>query len=70
MKLAKITEKNDKELEALIADSRAKVASLVIDLRTKKVTNVKELNQVKKTLARALTVTRQRELKLQEEANA
>jgi ribosomal protein L29 len=70
MKLAKITEKNDKELEALITDSRAKVASLVIDLRTKKVTNVKELNQVKKTLARALTVTRQRELKLQEEANA
>lgn len=62
MKLAKITEKTDKELEALIADSRKKAAELVLNLRTQKVANIKELHLVKRTVARALTVKRQREL--------
>ncbi len=62
MKLTKITEKNDKELEALIAESQAKAAEIAINLRTTKVANVKELHAVKRTIARALTVKRQREL--------
>jgi ribosomal protein L29 len=62
MKLNKIVEKNDKELEALIAESRAKAAEIAINLRTTKVANIKELHEVKRTIARAMTVKRQREL--------
>ena len=62
MKVKEIAEKNPKELTQLINDQRAKLATLVVDLRTKKVSNVKEIAAVKKTIARALTIERQRAL--------
>ena len=69
MKLTKIVEKTDKELEALITEQQAKAADLVVNLRTQKVANVKELRSVKRTIARALTLKRQRELAALEKDN-
>ncbi len=69
MKLSKITEKSDKELETLLVEQKAKAAELVVNLRTAKVTNIKELHSVKRTIARVLTIARQRELKALEKNN-
>ena len=62
MKLKELTEKNDKELTQLIADQRSKVAQLYVDIRTKKVDNIKEIWAAKRTIARALTIQKQRTL--------
>ncbi len=62
MKLAEIVEKSDKELEQLISERRGRLADLQIEMRTKKVTNIKEIQTVKKAIAQALTIARQREI--------
>lgn len=61
MKMNEITQKNDKELQTLLADSRKQLASLAIDMRTKQVGNVKQIAAVKKTIARTLTALNQRQ---------
>jgi large subunit ribosomal protein L29 len=68
MKMRDIKEKNDKELLALIDETRKQLHDSRIDMRTKKVSNVKQIDSVKKTLARIMTEQRSRELK-QEEQN-
>lgn len=70
MKLNQITEKQAKELDLLIEDQRKALAGLIIDMRTKKVSNVKEIASVKRTIARALTIKRQREIAELETATA
>jgi ribosomal protein L29 len=67
MKLSEITTKTDKELETLIRTEREALANAVIDSRTKEVKNVKIINAHKKTIARALTVARERAIAGQEE---
>jgi ribosomal protein L29 len=66
MKLAEITKKTDAELFELIRSERAALASAVIDSRTKEVKDVKSLARHKKTIARALTIAREREIAAQE----
>lgn len=68
MKLADITKLTTKELAELITKERAALAQSVVDSRTKEVKNVKTINSHKKTIARALTISRERELAGQEEA--
>ena len=65
MKLKDIITKSDKELQSLVADSHKAIASLVIDMRTKEVKGVKQIAAHKRTVARALTILRQRELTAQ-----
>ncbi len=67
MKVKDIATKTDKELTALITDSRQQVNQLVIESRTKEAANVKAILAARKQLARALTISRQRELGNQEE---
>ncbi len=67
MKLNDIKGRTDEELTRLIEDSRKEFASAVIDMRTKEVKNVKAQTNLKKTIARALTVKRERELSATEE---
>lgn len=62
MKLADITQKSDKELATLITEQRQKLAQARTDLRTKQGGNVKEILALRKTVARVLTVQRQRQL--------
>jgi ribosomal protein L29 len=62
MKLAEITKKTDQELNDLIISERANLASAVIDSRTKEIKDVKSLIRHKKTIARALTIARERQI--------
>ncbi len=68
MKIADIKQKTDKELATMLIDSRKKLADAKVELRTKQVSNVKEIAALRKTVARVLTVQRERELS-KEEAN-
>jgi len=69
MKLAEITKKTDTELSELIKTERAALASAIIDSRTKEIKDVKSLSRHKKTIARALTIFRERAI-AQEEATS
>ena len=60
IKLIEITKKTDQELDQFIAAERAALASAIIDSRTKEVKGVKILSAHKKTIARALTIARER----------
>lgn len=68
MKLNDISKMATKELETLITNERAALAKAVIDSRTKEVKNVKALAGHKKTIARALTLQRERAIAQMEEA--
>jgi len=69
IKLPEITKKTDQELTDFIASERAALAKAIIDSRTKEVKGVKILNAHKKSIARALTIQREREI-AKEEATA
>ncbi len=68
MKHQEITRKTDAELAELIRMSRADLAQAVIDSRTKETKDVKKLARLKKTIARGLTITREREIAKMEAA--
>jgi ribosomal protein L29 len=67
MKLADITKKNDLELVELVTTSRQQLTTVVIDSRTKEVKNVKQIAALKRIIARALTIQREREIAAQEQ---
>lgn len=69
MKYSEITSKSEKELATLLADSRKQLAEELVNIRTKQVANVKAIHKLKKTIARAETARRAKELKLTEESN-
>lgn len=62
MKIKEIADKKDKELEKFISDSKAKLLKLSFDVRTKESNKVRDIRNLKKDIAKALTVKRQREL--------
>ncbi len=62
MKLADIAQMNDKELNELIVKQRVALAEAVIEAKTKEVRNVKTQYAIKRTIARAQTIARQREI--------
>lgn len=62
MKTNEIIQKSDKELVDLIKKTREDIARVHIELRTSQVANVKQIKNLKRTLARALTISRQREI--------
>ena len=69
MKISEINQKSAAELEALVSDTRKQIADISIEMRTKQVSNIKQLKSLKKTVARALTIQRQQHL-TKEENNA
>ena len=56
MKAKELRNKSNKELQKNLADSRAKLAQLSVDYRTKEVKNVREIRVIKKSIARILTI--------------
>lgn len=68
MKVQDITKKTDTELQTLIREQRSELAKAVLDSRTKEVRDVKQIGRIKKTIARALTLTREREIAKMEAA--
>ena len=66
MKIKEIAEKRDKELAKFITDSKAKLLKLSFDIRTKESNKVRDIRVLKKDIARALTVKREREIVAEE----
>lgn len=66
MKTTDVRQKSDAELQTLLADSRKQLAQLAIDNRTKQSGNVKQIAALKRTIARTLTIHRERELEQEE----
>ena len=69
MKLKDIVAKTDKELQDLVFDQQKKLAEVVVEMRTKQVTNVKQITGIKKTIARALTIQSERAITKLEQTN-
>ncbi len=66
MKIKEIAGKKEKELDRLIKDSREKLLKLSFEVATKESNKVRDIRKLKKDLARALTVKRERELAAEE----
>jgi ribosomal protein L29 len=66
MKLQDITKKTDQELAEFLISERKALATAVIDSRTKEIKQVKTQAAHKKTIARALTIQREREIAKEE----
>ncbi len=64
-----LTTKNDQELTAFITEQRQILAQTVIDMKTKEVKQVKQIRELKRSIARALTVQSERELAALEAAH-
>ena len=60
MKAIEIREKSKAELEAIQKDLTGRRDILMIQLRQKKAKNVKELRELKKDLARVITIIREK----------
>ena len=56
MKAKELRNQSNKELHKKLADSRAKLAQLNVDYRTKEVKNVREIRSLKRDVARILTI--------------
>ena len=63
MKARELRQKTEKELHALLKELREKLRSLRFDLAAGKVKNVRLIKENKKTIARILTILKERQLK-------
>ena len=62
MKIREIRLQSDAELAKFITDTRQKIASGDVEIKTKDVKQVRAIRNLKTDLARALTITSEREL--------
>ena len=60
MEIKELRQKSKEELGKLVKDIRERQTSLRFDLVTGKVKNVREIRQIKKDIARALTVLKEK----------
>jgi len=60
MKIAEIRKKSGSELEKLLGESRRKLRALRFDLVSGKVKNIREIRKIKKSIARILTILKER----------
>jgi len=56
MKVSEIKQKSKKELQRLLRNNQNKLRQLRFDLASGKVKNVREIRQIKKDIARILTI--------------
>ena len=69
MKVKEMRTKSNKELITLLAELRAKLAQVHVDMRVKETPNVKQINALKKDIARVMTLQREAEIKDMEKTN-
>ena len=60
MKIAEIRKKSGLELEKLLGELRRKLRALRFDLVSGKVKNIREIRKIKKSIARILTILKER----------
>ena len=58
MNIAEIRQKPKKELESMLLEKRERLRNLRFDLASGKVKNVREIRELKKEIARVLTLLR------------
>ncbi len=61
MKISELKNKQKQELENLLLENKKKLRNFKFDLARQKVKNPKEIKEVKKTIARILTLLCQKE---------
>jgi len=62
MKPGELRNKSDKELQKLLNDKREQLRKMRFGLFLDKVKNVSEINQVRKDIARILTILREKQM--------
>ncbi len=60
MKLKELKQKTDKELNDLFWENRKKLGEIKFASSTKKLKNVKEIRELKREIARIITILRER----------
>ena len=60
MKVKELRQKSSAELTALLADLKEKYRGFRFDIQLKQQKNVKEIDKVKKTIARILTILKEK----------
>lgn len=60
MKTEELRKKTKEELEKLLAEKREKRVKLRFDLKTGKVKNIREIREIKKDIARILTILKEK----------
>ncbi len=61
MKIKELKEKTDKELHEFLMENRQKLGQLKFDLSFKKLKNVKQIGELRKNIARVLTILKGKE---------
>lgn len=62
MKAKELRAKSSKELSNILDDLRKKLETSVVEYRTKEVKNIKQINSIKKDIARVLTIMKETEV--------
>jgi len=63
MKIREIQRKSKKELQDILTTSRDKLRELRFNLASGKVKNIKEIHQIRRDIARILTILREQKIK-------
>ena len=56
MKIKELRQKTDKELKELLAEDQHKLGQLKFDLAAKKLKNVRQIRELRKEIARIITI--------------
>jgi large subunit ribosomal protein L29 len=56
MKIKELRQKTEKELKDILAENRTKLGKLKFDLASKKLKNVSEIKELRREIARILTI--------------
>ena len=62
IKAKQLRTKSESEMNNFVSQQRHDLAQAVVDLKTKEVKQVRDIRNIKKTIARALTINSEREL--------
>ena len=63
MKIKELRQKTAKELEDLLAESRQRLGQLKFDLASKKLKNIREIRNLRRQIARILTILNKKDVK-------
>jgi large subunit ribosomal protein L29 len=61
MKIKELRQKTEKELNDLLIENRNKIGQLKFDLSSKKLKNVREIRELRKEIAKILTLLKEKE---------
>ncbi len=66
MKIKELRQKTEKELKDLLNENKQKLGQLKFDLASKKLKNVREIRELRRDIARILTILNEKNVKKEE----